>query len=305
MTLISGSTGTFSTTPSGTGPFTYQWTDNGVVIPGSTNSSYTVGPVTPGDAGAYCVIISGAVNSVTNCATLTVIEPTTASGPNDMTLTSGDTGTFSTTASGTGPFAYQWTDNRGVQIPGATNSAYTVGPVTPGDAGIYCVIVNGAVNSVTNCATLTVTSGNDAPVAVADSYSTAEDTTLTVSGLGVLANDSDVDGDTLSAVLVSNPTHGTLTLNSDGSLVYMPALNFNGTDSFTYKASDGQAQSGTTTVTITVTPVNDAPVAANDDSYTTPEDTQLTVSAPGVLANDSDVDGDTLSAILVRSEERR
>src|SRR2546427_4283438 len=79
----------------------------------------------------------------------------------------------------------------------------------------------------------------------------------------------------------------------------MLALNFNGTDSFTYKASDGQAQSGVATVTITVTPVNDAPVAANDDTYTTPEDTQLTVSAPGVLANDTDADGDTLTAVLV------
>src|SRR3989441_7718481 len=79
----------------------------------------------------------------------------------------------------------------------------------------------------------------------------------------------------------------------------MPALNFNGTDSFTYKASDGQAQSGVATVTITVTPVNDAPVAANDDIYTTPEASQLTVSAPGVLANDTDADGDTLSAVLV------
>src|SRR5205823_715162 len=136
-------------------------------------------------------------------------------------------------------------------------------------------------------------------VAVNDSYTTAEDTQLTVSAPGVLANDSDVDGDVLSAVLVSNPTHGTLTLNGDGSFTYMPALNYNGVDSFTYKASDGQAQSGVATVTITVTPVNDAPVAANDDSYTTPEDTQLTVSAPGVLANDSDVDGDALSAVLV------
>src|SRR5439155_17138214 len=118
---------------------------------------------------------------------------------------------------------------------------------------------------------------------------------------GVLANDSDVDGDILTAVLVSGPAHGTLTLNADGSLVYMPALNFNGTDSFTYKASDGQAQSGAATVTITVTPTNDAPVSANDDSYTTPEDTQLTVIAPGVLANDSDVDLDPLSAVLVSS----
>src|SRR5213075_2854654 len=147
--------------------------------------------------------------------------------------------------------------------------------------------------------TITVTPINDAPVAANDdNYTTPEDTQLTVAAPGVLANDSDVDGDALSAVLVNGPSHGTLTLNSDGSLVYMPALNFNGIDSFTYRASDGQAQSGIATVTITVTPINDAPVAANDDSYTTPEDTQLTVAAPGVLANDSDVDGDALSAIL-------
>jgi len=97
----------------------------------------------------------------------------------------------------------------------------------------------------------------------------------------------------------AGPNHGTLSLNADGSFSYSPAANFNGTDSFTYKASDGQAQSGVATVTITVTPVNDAPVAANDDSYTTPEDTLLMVTAPGLLANDSDVDGDTLSAVLV------
>src|SRR5216117_3293860 len=159
---------------------------------------------------------------------------------------------------------------------------------------------DGQAQSGVTTVTITVTPVNDAPVAANDdSYTTPEDTQLTVSAPGVLANDSDVDGDALSAVLVSNPIHGTLTLNSDGSLVYMPALNFNGIDSFTYKASDGQAQSGVATVTITVTPVNDAPMAANDDSYTTAEDTQLTVSAPGVLANDSDVDGDALSAVLV------
>src|SRR5207247_1259434 len=142
-----------------------------------------------------------------------------------------------------------------------------------------------------------VTPVNDAPVAANDdSYTTPEDTQLTVSAPGVLANDSDVDGDALSAVLVSNPTHGTLTLNGDGSLVYMPALNFNGIDSFTYKASDGQAQSGVATVTITVTPVNDAPVAANDGSYTTQEDNQLTVNSTGVLSNDSDLAGDALIA---------
>src|SRR5438093_1321539 len=97
------------------------------------------------------------------------------------------------------------------------------------------------------------------------------------------------------------------TVNAADLLVYVPALNFNGVDSFTYKASDGQAQSGVATVTITVTPVNDAPVAANDDSYTTPEDTQLTVIAPGVLANDTDEIGRApcRERVEVNGERRR
>src|SRR6185312_12399079 len=108
-----------------------------------------------------------------------------------------------------------------------------------------------------------------------DAYTTPEDTTLTVSAPGVLANDTDVDGDPLTAILVDSPAHGTLSLNSDGSFSYTPALNYNGPDSFTYKANDGQADSPTNaTVSITVTPINDAPVAVND-SYSTPEDTTL------------------------------
>jgi len=121
-----------------------------------------------------------------------------------------------------------------------------------------------------------------------------------VAAPGVLANDTDVDGGTLSAVLVSQPTHGSLTLNSNGSFTYVPAANYNGTDSFTYKANDGQADSGIATVSITITGVNDAPLAVND-SYSTLEDTILNVAASGVLANDSDVDGGTLSAVLVTS----
>src|SRR2546428_835198 len=164
---------------------------------------------------------------------------------------------------------------------------------------------DGQAQSGVATVTITVTPVNDAPVAANDdSYTTPEDTQLTVSAPGVLANDSDVDGDTLSAVLVSGPTRGTLTLNGDGSLVYMPALNFNGTDSFTYKASDDQAQSGVATVTITVTPVNDALVAANDDSYTTPEDTQLTVSTEIYPLTLHDALPISLSAVLVSGPTR-
>src|SRR5205823_3996599 len=146
--------------------------------------------------------------------------------------------------------------------------------------------------------------GTSGGIVADDSYSTPEDTTLTVAAPGVLANDTDVDGDPLTAILVSGPAHGTLNLNSDGSFTYTPALNYNGPDSFTYKANDGQADSPThATVSITVTPVNDPPGTSGgivaDDAYTTPEDTTLTVSAPGVLANDTDVDGDPLTAILL------
>src|SRR5439155_272846 len=149
--------------------------------------------------------------------------------------------------------------------------------------------------------TIAVLPRNDAPVAANDSYSTAEETALTVGAPGVLGNDTDVEGDSLSAVLVSSPSYGTLTLNTDGSFSYTPATNFNGLDSFSYKANDGTVDSGVATVLITVDAVNDAPVAANDDGYTTAEDTELTVIAPGVLANDSDVDGNSLSAVLVSS----
>src|SRR5205814_1070845 len=122
---------------------------------------------------------------------------------------------------------------------------------------------DGQADSGIATVSITIGGANDAPVAVDDSHTTAEDTSLNVAAPGVLANDSDVDGDPLSAILVSNPTHGTLTLNSDGSFSYMPALNFNGTDSFTYKASDGQAQSGVATVTVTVQPATTA-TALND-----------------------------------------
>src|SRR5206468_529970 len=147
-------------------------------------------------------------------------------------------------------------------------------------------------------AIITITGVNDAPVALNDSYTTAEDTTLNVAVPGVLANDTDVDGDTLSAVLVSQPTHGSLTLNSNEIGSAVRTKDYKGPDSFTYKANDGQADSGIATVTITIARVNDAPVAVND-SYPTAEDTTLNIAAAGVLANDSDVDGDTLSAVLV------
>lgn len=110
--------------------------------------------------------------------------------------------------------------------------------------------------------TLTGTSDavNTAPVAAADSYSTNEDTPLTVAAAaGVLSNDTDAEGSPLSAALVSGPAHGTFSLNADGSFTYAPDANYSGTDSFTYKASDGDLSSNLATVNLTVNAVNDAP----------------------------------------------
>jgi len=125
------------------------------------------------------------------------------------------------------------------------------------------------------------------PVAVNDSYSTAEDTILAIGTPGVLGNDTDPNGDPLSAILISTPSNGTLTLSASGSFTYTPKPNFNGTDSFTYKANDGLLDSNVATVRIAVTPVNDAPVAV-DDSATTSKNVAVTIN---VVANDYDVDG--------------
>jgi VCBS repeat-containing protein len=157
--------------------------------------------------------------------------------------------------------------------------------------------VNDGTVTANATVSLNVTPVNDSPTAAGDSYSTAEDTALTVAAPGVLGNDSDLDNDTLSAVPVSGPSHGTLALNANGSFTYTPAANFNGSDSFTYRATDGALGSNLATVTLTVTAAGDAPTAA-DDTYTTDEDTALTAAAPGVLGNDSDLDGDSLSAVV-------
>src|SRR5213075_1486996 len=158
-----------------------------------------------------------------------------------------------------------------------TNGGFTYLPATNylGSDSFTYQANDGALNSGIATVSITITGVNDPPVAVNDSYTTPEDTQLTVIAAGVLANDSDADGDALSAILVSQPTHGVLTLNTNGGFTYLPATNYLGNDSFTYRANDGALNSGIATVSITVTGVNDPPVAVND-SYTTPEDTQLT-----------------------------
>ena len=129
-----------------------------------------------------------------------------------------------------------------------------------GSLDIKVIATDPSGETATQTFTLTIGATNDAPVSVGDAYSTDEDTALVIPAAGVLINDSDVDGDALDAVLVSDVSNGALTLNADGSFTYTPNADFNGADSFTYKANDGTADGNTVTVDITVGAVNDAPV---------------------------------------------
>ncbi|WP_235588292.1 tandem-95 repeat protein, partial [Vibrio parahaemolyticus] len=129
-----------------------------------------------------------------------------------------------------------------------------------------------------------------APVAdiVADKATVVEDTSTVIK---VLGNDTfEGDGKVVSLDTNNGPANGTVSVNPDGSVTYTPNDNYHGTDSFTYIVTSGGG-SESTTVSVDVTPVNDAPVA-KDDIATTQEDTAVTID---VLPNDTDVDGDKLS----------
>ncbi|MHB0936827.1 MAG: Ig-like domain-containing protein [Armatimonadota bacterium] len=141
-------------------------------------------------------------------------------------------------------------------------------------------------------------SGNFAPVAVDDVYSGQENDTLQVNAAGVLGNDTDPDGDAITAVLEDAPAHGALALNPDGGFTYTPDTDYYGDDVFTYRTTDGSKTSEPATVTLHIANTNSAPVAV-DDSYTAFAGAEVAVNAPGVLANDSDPDGDELTTTLV------
>ena len=117
---------------------------------------------------------------------------------------------------------------------------------------------------------------------------------------GVLSNDADADGDTLTATVVDSPRWGELELASNGGFAFTPARDSSGVVTFRYAAFDGLL-SDTATVTITIAPRADAPVAVAD-AYQVGEDDVLTVlAATGVLSNDADADGDALTASVVDS----
>lgn len=182
-------------------------------------------------------------------------------------------------------------------ISGSTSTNGSTVTYTPtlnfNGTDIFGYTISDGVLTDSTVVTVTVTPVNDPPVAVPDTASTAEDTSEVID---VLGNDFDVDGDRLTVVSVTPPTNGSTSTNGR-TVTYVPKPDSNGDVFFDYTISDGFL-TDSTTVTVTIIAINDPPVAA-PDSYTTPVNTMLTVPAPGVLANDTDVDSPSLRAILV------
>ncbi|HEV2755660.1 MAG TPA: cadherin domain-containing protein, partial [Actinomycetota bacterium] len=136
---------------------------------------------------------------------------------------------------------------------------------------------------------------NVPPNAAADNYSTDEDETLNVASPGVLANDSDADGEPMMATLVTGPSNGDVTLQPNGSFSYDPDPNFNGADSFTYSANDAQVSSIPATVTIDVLSINDAPTATAQ-VISSNEDAPEVITLVG-----ADIDGPAPSVFKITS----
>jgi hypothetical protein len=179
----------------------------------------------------------------------------------------------------------------GTQMVNLTDSS---GPYLSG--GVVAEMYTDGTSYTYSVDNFLVTAGSVPPVANSDSYIDTQGQTLIVPPPGVLTNDSGGSGP-LSGVLVSGTSHGSLSFNSNGGFTYTPTNTFSGTDNFMYEATDGITNSAPATATITV---NQAPPpVANADSYSFVPNATLTVSAPGVLGNDSDPLGSNLVANLV------
>ena len=182
-----------------------------------------------------------------------------------------------------------------------SNGSFTYTPIVGYEGMDYFTYHanDGELDSDVVTVTITIHEVNEPPYAEPDTYSTVEDTVLTVNAPGVLSNDNDIDSDIADLTVEVDvlPAHGDLDLNPDGSFVFTPTLNYSGVVTFTYLAKDLYEYSEPALVTINVSTTPDPPQAF-DDQLSGVEDHTLILAAPGVMANDLDPDGDPITAIL-------
>ena len=275
------SDGSFQYTPNsnfvGTDSFTYEANDGGLfsnaatvtinvessnTAPSATDLNYSVAQNTSLSTDSSSGLLSGATDGDGD-----TLWPTLVSGPSN--------GTLQFTPMGDGSFTYTPNTN----FYGTDHFTYAV--------------TDGIGQS--NTATVTLTVNQDVPTVTNAGYSVLPTGTTSVDATnGVLANATDPNGASLTAVVVSQPTYGSVTLNGDGSFSYTPGSNFTGSDSFAYEAYNGLAYSTPATVSLTAAPV------AQAQTYSVNHDTPLTVdNSSGLLTGASDADGDTLTATLL------
>ncbi len=218
LTRCPGEAAAFTTAASGTGPLTYAWTKNGVPLTGATGPDYNIASVSAGDAGTYAVTVAGTCGTVTRTAILTVDEVTTATTLADQTRCPGETATFTTSASGTGPFIYTWTKD-GMPLAGASGPTYTVAAASAADAGTYAVTVSGACTSVVRSATLTVNEATATAALANQTRCPGEAITLatTASGTGPFTYAWVKDGNVIAGATGPTYTIGAVTAADAGT----------------------------------------------------------------------------------------
>jgi hypothetical protein len=262
---------------------------HGTLSGAAPNLTYTPDPDYSGLDSFNFVVNDGSLTSTAALVSITVTplnDPPTAnaqsvSTPRDtakaITLTGNDIdGDSLTFAVVTGP-------SHGVLSGTAPNLTYTPDPGYSGPDSFSFRANDGTLDSTDATVSITVTPLNDAPVATPQSVTTAEDTAKAITLAG-----TDTDGDTLSSAIATGPTHGVLS-GTAPNLTYTPDANYHGPDSFTFTVNDGTVDSAAATVSITVTPLNDAPVAT-PQSVSTPEDTAKAITLAG-----TDTDGNALT----------
>ncbi|MEM7476835.1 MAG: Ig-like domain-containing protein [Planctomycetota bacterium] len=194
------------------------------------------------------------------------------------------------------------TEHGTVELQPDGSFSYTPDPDFYGTDAFTYRISDGAKQSDLVVVELSIEPVADAPIAVGESLAAMEDEALSIASVDLLANDTDVDSESLEITLEQMPEHGTLTVQDDGGFVYAPVADFHGTDSFTYRVSDGELMSEIVMAEIVVASVNDAPVA-EDDTMETDEATAITFAPDSLLMNDMDLDGDTLVAEIAEAPQ--
>jgi subtilase family serine protease len=260
QTVIVSGTANFSVTASGTPPLSYQWNFNGTNIVGATNTTLTLINVQVRQAGNYAVLVTNVYGSATSIvATLSVaISPVIASQPKNQFVPLGCDATFNVCAWGTKPLSYQWWKD-GLALSGQTNMSLMLTNVQTSDFGNYSVVVTNDFGSVTSSpAQLAL---GHPPVANPDTIYRFAAGGVRVNVGGLLANDTDPDGDSLTIIGVSpnSAAGGTVGLTNNWVYYAPPGGSANG-DTFTYIVSDGHCGTDVGTVTVQIKADNPQPL---------------------------------------------